>query len=324
MKQISLPRSCLLPMLPLLALALSGCAPQGEAPLLGYVEAEPTRIAAPQAGRLVQLSVARGTEVQAGAALFALDIELERTALDEAEARRLQVDAQARDLASGRRPAELDAFRAREASARSALALAETELTRQQSLAAQGFVSAMSLDNVTERVRAAGWQLEQAQADRRSAELAGREAQRAAAGAAVQVADAQRAQAQTRVSQKALVAPAAARVEDTYYRVGEWVPAGSPVLSLLPAGSLKLRFYVPEPRLAALKPGAVVHVRCDGCGEGFDARISWVASSAEYTPPVIYSKDNRAKLVFKAEAVPVSPQALTPGLPVEIAVGPAS
>lgn len=310
--------------LSLLPLALLACSPKGDAPLLGYVEIEPTRVSSQQAGRLVQLAVARGGEVAAGAPLFALDTDLEQPALDEADARRAQSDAQALDLASGKRPAELDAYRARAVSARSALTLADSDLARQQSLAAQGFVSPMSLDSLRERVKSARAQLDQAVADLRSAELAGREAQRVAAAAAVKVADAQRVQAQTRLAQKAIVAPAAARVEDTYYRVGEWVPAGSPIVSLLPAGSIKLRFYIPEPRLATMKPGTTVHVRCDGCGAGFDAKISWISSSAEYTPPVIYSKDNRAKLVFKAEAMPLGEQHLTPGLPVEVLPGAAS
>lgn len=297
---------------------LSACGPARETPLLGYVEVEPMRVAAQQAGRLVSLSVQRGGEVAAGAPLFALDTELERPALDEAEARRAQSDAQAQDLASGKRPVELDAYRARERAASAALSLAESELARQQSLAARGFVSAMSLDSLRERVRSARAQLDQAVADLRAAELAGRDAQRAAATAAVKVADAQRVQAQTRLAQKQLVAPVAAHVEDTFYRIGEWVPAGSPVVSLLPAGSTKLRFYVPEARLAALRPGQRIRVRCDGCGDGFTARVTWVASSAEYTPPVIYSKDNRAKLVFKAEAQPERALALAPGLPVDV------
>lgn len=307
--------------LSLMSMVILGCAQQSDPPLLGYVEMEPTRIAAPQAGRLVQLTVARGDTVSAGAGLFVLDTDIERVALDEAQARRLQSNAQAQDLASGKRPAELDAFRAREATARSALSLAENDLTRQQSLAAQGFVSPSSLDNLRERVRSAQAQRDQAVADLRSAELAGREAQRVAAQAAVKIAEAQQAQAQTRLVQKNLVAPADARVEDTYYRIGEWVPAGSPVVSLLPQGAVKLRFYMPESKLASMRTGSSVHVRCDGCGAGFDAKISWIATSAEYTPPVIYSKDNRSKLVFRAEAIPINVPQLTPGLPVEIFAG---
>lgn len=286
--------------------------------MLGYVEVEPTRLAAPLGGRLLTLSVQRGDEVQANAPLFTLDTELEQPSVAEAQARQAQSEAQAFDLASGKRPAELDALRAREAAALSALRLGERDLARQEALAAQGFTSSAGLDTGRERVRILRAQLDQARADLRAGELAGREAQRRAAAAAVQVAQAQQASAQARLAQKSVTAPVAARVEDTYYRVGEWVPAGSPVLSLLPAHSIKLRFYIPQTRLAQLPVGSRVRVTCDGCGQPFPARIRWIAPSAEFTPPVIYSKDNRSQLVFKAEAVPDGPQALVPGLPVDI------
>jgi len=93
------------------------------------------------------------------------------------------------------------------------------------------------------------------------------------------------------------------------------------VVSILPPGNVKLRFYVPEPRLAALRIGQAVSVRCDGCAAPIAARITFIAPQAEYTPPVIYSRENRAKLVFLVEARPDSPDAaLHPGLPVEVAL----
>lgn len=300
---------------------LQACSPHHEPPMLGYVEVEPTRLASPVGGRLVTLSVQRGDEVQAQAPLFALDTELEQPTLAEARARQAQSQAQASDLASGKRPAELDALRARVSAARSALQLGQNDLARQEALAQQGFTSKAGLDGMRERVQTLNAQLAQAQADLRAGELAGREAQRQAAQAAIQVAQAQQASAQARLAQKSISAPVAARVEDTYFRVGEWVPAGTPVLSLLPDHSSKLRFYIPEPRLAQLPVGSQVRVSCDGCGPPFVARIRWVARSAEFTPPVIYSKDNRSQLVFKAEAVPEQARELVPGLPVEITVG---
>jgi HlyD family secretion protein len=113
----------------------------------------------------------------------------------------------------------------------------------------------------------------------------------------------------------------AALVNDTLYREGEWVGAGAPVASLLPPGNVKIRFYVPEPQLASLRVGAPVSVRCDGCASAVAAKISFIAPQAEYTPPVIYSRENRAKLVFLVEARPESTDAtLNPGLPVEVAL----
>jgi HlyD family secretion protein len=134
------------------------------------------------------------------------------------------------------------------------------------------------------------------------------------------------AQAQWRLDQKTQTAPVAGLVNDTLYRPGEWVAAGAPVVSLLPPSNVKIRFYVPEPMLATLRQGAAVVARCDGCGNPVPARISFIAPQAEYTPPVIYSRENRAKLVFLVEARPESPNpALHPGLPVEVSLaGPPS
>ena len=108
-------------------------------------------------------------------------------------------------------------------------------------------------------------------------------------------------------------------VEQTFYNPGEWVPANSPVVSVLPDGKRKLRFYVPQDKVAGLKPGMSVTFSCDGCGDPRQAKISYIAPRAEFTPPVIYSERARAKLVFLVEAaLPASDKPLPPGLPVEV------
>jgi HlyD family secretion protein len=112
------------------------------------------------------------------------------------------------------------------------------------------------------------------------------------------------------------VAPDDALVENTFFNVGEWVPAGTPVVSLLPASRVKLRFFVPEQSLAAYKPGRVVHFACDGCAKGLTARIAYVSPRAEFTPPVIYSRETRDRLVYLVEAQPSV--RLNPGLPVDV------
>jgi HlyD family secretion protein len=95
------------------------------------------------------------------------------------------------------------------------------------------------------------------------------------------------------------------------------------VVSLLPPGNLKVRFYVPETKVATLRIGDPVAVHCDGCGNAMAARLTFIAPQAEYTPPFIYSRENRAKLVFLVEARPqdAAPNAvLKAGLPVEVAL----
>ena len=108
--------------------------------------------------------------------------------------------------------------------------------------------------------------------------------------------------------------------QERFFRPGELVPAGQPVVSLLPPENIKARFFVPEAQIATLTVGQVVQLLCDGCGTPLAARISRIATQPEYTPPVIYSRGSREKLVFRVEAVPSPEQAtmLRPGLPVDV------
>ena len=132
------------------------------------------------------------------------------------------------------------------------------------------------------------------------------------------------AQADWRLGQRTIEAPQAGRVNDTYYVIGDFVPAGSPVVSLLPAANVKIRFYAPEPTLGRLKSGQSVSFTCDGCGAAMSATISFIADRAEFTPPVLYSRENRAKLVFLVEARPAADTAarLNPGQPVDVTLPP--
>lgn len=114
-------------------------------------------------------------------------------------------------------------------------------------------------------------------------------------------------------------APSDALVEDTMALPGDFVAAGTPVVSLLPPDRVRIRYFVPEAALAATQKGYIVHFKCDGCPAGLRARITYVSPRAEYTPPVIYSVSSRAKLVFMVEAVPIDPPLpLKPGQPVDV------
>jgi len=123
---------------------------------------------------------------------------------------------------------------------------------------------------------------------------------------------------QTRLARRRALAPAAGVIQQVYFRPGETVPPGRPVMSLLPPGNLKLRFFAPERVVQDVKYGATVNVSCDGCEPGLTAKVTFIASSAEYTPPVIYSLDERAKLVFLIEARPEHPEKFRVGQPVTV------
>jgi HlyD family secretion protein len=137
------------------------------------------------------------------------------------------------------------------------------------------------------------------------------------ASAELRSAEARVATSQTRLARRKLVSPVAGTVQQVYFRPGEMVPAGRPVLAILPPGNLKVRFFVPEPVLPRVAYGETITVRCDGCANQ-SARVSFIAKSAEYTPPVIYSLEERNKLVFLIEALPEQPDKLRVGQPVDV------
>lgn len=301
-------------------LSLAGCGADRDAPLAGYAEAELVYVAASAGGTLRTLHVRRGDAVQAGQPLFALDADAEALSRQAAEARRAAAESQADDLRKGKRPLERAALDAQLAQARAALVASESALKRQRALVDQGFVSAARLDELVAARDADAARVHELEADRRLADEAARADAVAAAAASARGAGADAALARWHEEQKARSAPVAAQVYDTLYRAGEWVPAGSPVVVLLPPGAVKLRFFVPEALLPRAKVGASVAVACDGCPAGLTARIGHVSPEAEYTPPVIYSNESRSKLVFRAEAWPDGVSALKPGQPVQVSL----
>jgi HlyD family secretion protein len=143
------------------------------------------------------------------------------------------------------------------------------------------------------------------------------------AEATLRTAQARLVSSQTRLDRRKVASPVTGSVEQIYFRVGEMIPAGKPVVALLPPDNLKVRFFVDEPTLPHIKLGDEVKVTCDGCAADLTATISFIARSSEFTPPVIYSTEERAKLVFMVEARPQHPDRLRVGQPVSVTVAPA-
>jgi len=301
-------------------LLLPACQDTASSGWQGYVEGEYVRVGTPVAGTLLELSVQRGQAVAKGAPLFVLEQESEAAARREAESRVTQAAARLANLEKGKRPDEIAAIEAQQAQAQAALALSRANLARQEKLVAAGFVSHAVLDEAHAALERDTARAAELAAQFRVARLAARSDEIAAARAEVQAARAALAQAQWRFGQKAVPAPLAGRVEDRLYLPGEFVPAGNPVVSLLPPENLKLRFFVGETELAKIRLGQAVKARCDGCGGDIPATIRFVSTQAEYTPPVIYSRENRAKLVYLVEAGVTARDAsrLHVGQPVEV------
>jgi HlyD family secretion protein len=289
----------------------------------GYAEGEFALIAAPFAGTLETLAVARGGQVRAGDALFALEKENETAARQQAVEQMRSAQARLANLSGARRPPELAASQAQVAQADAVRKYLAQQTKRYNELERVGFISRERLDELLAQLdqQAAAVAEREAQA-RLAHESIGRDQELSAAKADIDAARAVLAQAQWRLDQKAQRAPAAGLVYDTYFVPGEWVPAGKPVVSLLPPGNIKVRFFVPEAVVATLHPGQPSEVHCDGCAGAIPATVSYVSPRAEFTPPVIYSRETRTKLVFMVEARPAAEYAtrLKPGQPLDVSL----
>jgi HlyD family secretion protein len=304
----------------LAVLAAAGCSKSGPSGWQGYIEGEFVYVSSPLGGRLDTLAVAKGARVAAGAPLFTLERAAESASLRQATQQLDAAKAQLADLSKGSRPEEIAALEARLGQARAAAELSRLELVRQDALFSAAATSASDHDHARLTHEADLRVVEEASAQLETARLGGRPDAVEALGAAMRAAADAEARARWSVDQKAQAAPTAALVYDTLYREGEYVTAGSPVVSLLPPGNVKVRFFVPEPDFARIKAGDRVTVGVEGLPSPLAATVSYLSPQPEYTPPVLYNRDNRAKLVYMVEAVFAAGAGadLHPGQPVDV------
>lgn len=302
----------------LASLMLMSCSAEREFVATGYVEGEYVNVAAPEGGWLTEVLTERGKTVKAGDPLFTLDADVQVAQRNQAAGAVQQARAQLHNLQKGRRPDEVDALEATVRRATAALTLAESEYGRARTLRGKQFVSQSFLDARKSQVDAAREDVRLSRANLALGGKGAREDEISAARAALQSAQANLARTEYLLEQRRIHAKVGGRVEDTYRNVGEFVPPGGAVLQILPPANIRLRFFVPEVLRARIKTGASVKVRCDGCPEGLKARITYLSTTAEYTPPVIYSVGAREKLVWLVEAKTGSGIYLSPGQPVDV------
>ena len=289
----------------------------------GYADAEMVLVAPTVAGRLLSLAVQRGGRIDGGQPLFVLDAVSEQATRDEAAARLAQAEARLTDLEKGLRPEEIEAIAAQKTEAEALLRLTDLRLERQRKLRDSAAFMPDRLDEAQATRDEARARVAALAAQLAVARLGGREDALRAARNEIEADRAALARAEWTLAQKVVAAPAGGLVYDTLFRPGENVGVGQPVVSLLPPANRKVRFFVPEAQLALVAPGAVVAIACDGCGEPIPARVNWVSPQAEFTPPVLYNRDNRVRLVFMVEARPTArPEALHPGQPVDVRMSP--
>lgn len=261
------------------ALLAAACARE-ETRLQGYGEADYVYIASQEAGVLSELLVREGDAVEAGAAIFRLDPA------------RLTYSAES---TQAQRAAAAQAVRNAQAEA----VLTQNNYQRGLDLSERGFYPRARLD------------ADRAARDAASARLAQTRREAGALGAQTEL-------ARERLRDLEGVAPEGGTIERIYHRPGEVVAPGEPIAALLPPQNMKVRFFAPQEMLPALPVGARILVSCDGCGASAPATISFVAQEPQFTPPIIYSLEERDKLVFLIEARLDAPGGIRPGMPVDV------
>lgn len=316
----SLAKTSCLAMAAVALLLAMGCSRQNPNRFQGYIEGEYVYVAAPLSGALTNLAVARGDQVKSGQLLFELERQAENAGLAQAEKNLAQSQAQRADLDKGRRPTEIQSLQAQLARAQADLQLSAAELARREKLRDSGVISKEELDQARAQNDANQAQVNQLESDLATGQLGGREDTIRAAQAAAESQQAAVDKARWNFDQKQQFAPAAAAVHDTLYRQGEFVAAGNPVVVLLPPENLKVRFFVPQDQLPRIKTGQSVSVMSDGASHPVSATVNYISTQAEYTPPVIFSRETRANLVFMIEAKFSAADAaqLRPGQPVDV------
>ena len=299
---------------------VTGCSRDRTNGYQGYVEGKFVYVASPQSGRLDHLSVARGETIAANQPLFALDREPEWSA--ELQARQILRSDERRltDLKTGKRPPEKDVIAAQLAQAKIEHQKSVDILKSDQSQYAAGGISQTDLISARAAVDLNAALIQQFQSDLEVAALPSRDDQIKAQEAVVASDKAALQQASWKLQQKQIASSQSGFVFDTLYREGDWVSAGSPVVQMLPPTNVEVRFFVPEPVVGSLKLGQSVSVHCDGCAASVPSNLTFISNQAEYTPPVIYSNESRAKLVFMiiAKSAPENASLLHPGQPVEV------
>jgi HlyD family secretion protein len=278
--------------------------------LSGYIVGDNLDLGASVSGTVASIAVADGQRVSAGQALFRIAPATLEAQGEQAAANIRATQTQISTAQANLRQAQASVAASEATAERARRDLARLESVKRDDPAA---VANKDIDQARASYREAQANVIAAQkaADARSAEIGQARAQTEQAIGGRRSVDIQ-------VAQLSPVAPAAGLVQRVYFQPGEWVVANQPVVSLIPDAKVKVRFFVPEPNVSLYRPGKTVHFSCDGCAPGLSGRIGYVSADPEFTPPIIFSRENRDRLVFMVEAYPSNPTKLNPGQPVEV------
>ncbi len=319
----------------LLPLYLAACAErETNGHFVGYVHGDWTYVSTPSSGLITARHVDAGHIVTAEQLLFELETVQQAARLYEAEGRYRQAQAQAEDISTGPREPELKSLEAQYTKAKATYEQAKSIHLRVMPLVASGAESKARGDEVEASLKVSRASLTEAEQAIRAAKLAGRDQAQVAAKAAADATLGALNVAQALLDERKIRSTISGRVEEVFYEVGEYAMTGAPMAAILAKDKIKVRFFVPQASLPTIQTGQKVSVSYSGSQSDIQGTISFIASSAEYAPPVIYTRESREKLVFMVEATldhlsltnnnndpsigTITHLPLNPGLPVDI------
>jgi HlyD family secretion protein len=298
--------------------ALSACDGRDRNPIQGYVEAENLYLASPFPGVLLELAVMRGDKVKQGQLVFKLNPAPESLKFEEGKSVLLQEKEALINLQTAMRPPEIEMAQARLTQVEERIKLAALRMKRFRELYEKKAGTLDESDAATHRFT----ELEALKVEREEAlklaKMGARDSVILTQKAKLSAVSKRLITLKWNVDQKSLSAPADGIIFDTFFIEGEWVPDGKPVAALLILDEIRIDFFVPARRLAKLRLGQTVDITCVGCPRKSKAKIVYISPEAEYVPPLVYSRKNYDKLVFRIQAKPLKPEAFKPGQPVTV------
>ena len=298
--------------LPVISLLFNACLPP-EPLATGYVEGDYVLIAPIEVAQIAAIPVKRGDHVTFDQPLAILERQDAEIAVAEAEAAIAKAKSTLANLTQGARPERIATLEASLAAARFNAQEAQRDMERQEKLMKNGTVSKSRFDHVRTSFDVAKAKVAELAANLDYAKLPARKDEIAAAEASVKQAEAALEQAQWRLKKRTLSSSQPGIVIDVIRDLGEVAGPQAPILSILPDNGRKLRLYIPEKDIATVQVGSELTVECDNCKPDQKARVSYISDGPEFTPPVIYSLENRQKLVYLIEAKLDMASALKPG-----------
>ena len=284
----------------------------------GYVEGENIYLASPFYGVLQKLLVQRGQHVNKGTLLFVLDPNPQLINIAQIKGELDQAQNTLTDLKKPRRLPEIAAIESQIEQTNAQISLAQIRVSRYQKLYEKNASDKDTLDAALANLRQQQDLKLQYEANLALAKLGSRDDQIKAQQSQVDSLLEKLKEAQWELDQKTLYAPASGTIFDTYFREGEFVIAQQPVVSLLTPENIRIEFFVPLTFLAKVKIGQKITFDCEGCAKNNGAVISYISPDAEYLPPLVYSRDNNANLVFRIKANINEPLSFKPGQPVVV------